>query len=80
MTIIHQLLQFYLLICMKIQHSLFVIILKASTSVFRSVIQTFTEKFCRLTNRFLQVGLYFLLLILIVDSYFALFMRLCLSA
>ena len=36
--------------------------------------------FRRPTNRFSQVALYFLLFILIVDSYFALFMRLCLSA
>ena len=40
----------------------------------------FTEKFRRLTNSFLQVDLYFSLLVLIVDSYFALFIRLCFSA
>ena len=75
MTIINQLLQFYLLICMRIQQSIFVIILKVSTSIVRSAIRAFTEKF-RGTNRFLRVVLYFLLLILIVDSYFSLFMRL----
>ena len=80
MTITNQLLQFCLLICMIIEKSIFVIILKASTSTVRSAVRAFTEKFLRPTNRFLQVTLYFLLLIFIVDSYFALFMRLCLSA
>ena len=65
---------------MKIQQSTFVIILKASTSIVRSAVRAFTEKFRRPTNRLLKVTLYFLLLILIVDSYFGLFMRLCLSA
>ena len=65
---------------MRIQQSVFVINLKASTSVVRSAARAFTEKFRRSINRFLQVALCFSLLILIVDSYFALFMRLCLSA
>ena len=107
MTIVNQLLQFYLPICMRIQLSIFVIILKASTSIVRSVVsfvlrslrvetspafygvdcliafyieRSFTEKFRRPTNRFLQGALYLLLLILIVDSYFLLFIGLCLSA
>ena len=42
--------------------------------------RAFTEKFRRLTNRFLQVVLYLLLLLLIVDSNFVLFLRLFLSA
>ena len=46
----------------------------------RSAVREFTDKFCRSTNRFFQVALYFLLLILTVDSYFVLFMRLCFSA
>ena len=37
-------------------------------------------RFRRSTNRFFQVALCFLLLILTVDSYFVLFMRLCFSA
>ena len=77
MTIIYQLLQFYLLICMRIQQSIFVIIFKASTLIVRSAVRAFTDKFRRPINRFLQVALYFLLLILIVDSYFALFIGLC---
>ena len=40
----------------------------------------FTDKFPRSINRFFQVALSFLLLILKVDSYFALFLRLFLSA
>ena len=68
MTIIYQLLQFYLLICMRIQQSIFVIICKESTMIFRSAVRAFTDKFRRPINRFLQVALYFLLLILIVDS------------
>ena len=64
---------------MGIQQSIFVIFLKASTSIVRSAVRVFSEKFRRPTNIFLQVVLYFLLLILIVDSYFVLFMRLCLS-
>ena len=62
---------------MRIQQSIFVIIFKASTLIVRSA---FTDKFRRTINKFSQVALYFLLLILIVDSCFALFMRLCLSA
>ena len=55
---------------MRIQQSIFEIILKASSSIVRLAIGVFTEKFLRPTNRFLQVALYLLLLILIVDSYF----------
>ena len=62
---------------MRIQQSIFVIILKASTLTVRSAVRACTDKFRRTINRFLQVGLYFFLLIVIVDSYFALFMRLC---
>ena len=65
---------------MRIQQSIFGIILTASTLIVRSAVRVFTDKFRRPINRFLQVTLYFLLLILIVDSYFALFLRLCLSA
>ena len=65
---------------MRIQQSIFVIILKASASIVRSAVLTFTEKFRRPTNRFLQVALHFLLHILKVDSYFGLLIRLCLSA
>ena len=42
--------------------------------------RAFTKKFLRPTNRFLQIVLYLLLLILIDDLYFVLFMRLCFSA
>ena len=80
MTIIYQLFQFYLLICMKIQRSIFVITAKASTLVLRSAVRAFTDKFRQSINRFFQVAIYFLLLILTVDSYFALFMRLYFSA
>ena len=80
MPIIYQLLQLYLLICMRIQRFIFVISVKASTLVIRSAFQVFTDKFRRSTNRFFQVALCFLLLILTVDSYFVLFMRLCFSA
>ena len=80
MTIIYQLLQLYLLICMRIQRFIFVITVRASTLVIRSAVQAFTDKFFRSTNRFFQVALCFLLLILTVDSYFVLFMRLFLSA
>ena len=80
MTIIYQLLQLYLLICMRIQRFIFVITVRASALVIRSAVQAFTNKFRRSTNRFFQVALCFLLLILTVDSYFALFMRLCFSA
>ena len=76
MKIIYQLLQFYLLNCMRFQQSIFVIILEASTLIIHSAVQVFTEKFLRSTNRLLQVALYFLLLLLIVDSCFTLFMRL----
>ena len=80
MTIIYQLLQLYLLICMRIQRFIFVITAKASTLVIRSAVRAFTDKFCRSTNRFFQVAIYFLLLVLTVDSYFLFFMRLCFSA
>ena len=80
MTIIYQLLQFILLICMRIQRFIFVITVKASTLVIRSAVWAFTDKFRRPINRFFQVVLYFLLLILAVDSYFVLFMKLRLSA
>ena len=80
MTIIYQLLQLYLLICMRIQRFIFVITVKASTLVIQSVVQAFTDKFRRSTNRFFQVALCFLLLILTVGSYSVLFMRLCFSA
>ena len=80
MTTINQLLKIYLLICMRLQQSIFVVTLKASTSIVRSAVRVFTEKFRRPINRSLQVALYFLLLTLIVDSYFALFMWFCLSA
>ena len=69
-----------MLICTRIQQSIFAGILKAYASTFRSTVRMFTEKFRRPNNKFLQVSLYFLLLLLIVDSYFTLFMRLCLSA
>ena len=65
---------------MRIQRFIFVITVKASTLVIRSAVQAFTDKFRRSTNRFSQVALCFLLLILTVDSYFVLFMRLCFSA
>ena len=80
MTIIYQLIQFYLLICMRILQSIFVIIVKAPTLIIPSAVQVFIDEFCWSINRFLQVVLYFLLLILTVDLYFMLFMRLCLSA
>ena len=80
MKIVYQLLQLYLLICMRIQRFIFVITAKASTLVIRSTVRAFTDKFCRSTNRFFQVAIYFLLLVLTVDSYFLLFMRLCFSA
>ena len=65
---------------MRIQRSIFAITAKASTSVIRSAVEEFTDKFRRSTNRFFQASLCFLLLILTVDSYFVLFMRLCFSA
>ena len=80
MTIIYQLLQLYLLICMRIQRFIFLITVKASILVIRSAVRAFTDKFRQSINSFFQVTLYFLLLILTVDSYFALFMRLCSSA
>ena len=64
---------------MRIQQSIFVIIFKASTLIVRLEVRAFTDKFRRQINRFLQDSLYFLFLIWIVDSYFALFMRLCVS-
>ena len=79
MTIIYQLLQFYLLICMRIQRFIFVITVKASTLVICSAVRAFTDTFRRPINKFFQVSLYFLLLILTVDLYFVLFIRLCLS-
>ena len=80
MKIVYQLLQLYLLICIRIQRFIFVITAKASTLVIRSAVRAFTDKFCRSTNRFFQAAIYFLLLVLTVDSYFLLFMRLCFSA
>ena len=80
MRIVNQLLQFYLLLSMRNQQSIFVIILKASTSIVHSAVRALTEKFRGQTNRFLLVALYLLLLILIVDSYFELLVRLCLTA
>ena len=65
---------------MRIQRFIFVITVKASTLVIHSAVQAFTDKFRRSTNRFFQVALCFLLLILTVDSYSVLFMRLCFSA
>ena len=59
---------------MRIQESIFVII------IIRSAVRTLTDKFRRPINRFFQVALYFLLLILTVDLYFVLFMRLCLNS
>ena len=72
-------LQFYWLIRMRIQGFNFVITVKASTLVIHSAVPAFTDKFHRSINRFFQVALYFLLLILTVDSYFVLFMGLCFS-
>ena len=80
MTIIYRLLQFYLLTYMRIKQFIFVVTVKASTLVIRSAVRAFTDKFRRSINRFFQFALYFLLLTLTVDSYFGLFMRLCLSA
>ena len=65
---------------MRILRCIFVITVKASTLVIRSAVRAFTDKFHRSVNRFFQVALYFLLLTLTVDSYFVLFMRLCLNA
>ena len=80
MTIIYQLLWLYLSICMRIQRFIFVMTVKVSTFVIHSAVRAFTEKFCLSINRFFPVALCFLLFMLIVDSYFALFMRLCFSA
>ena len=80
MTSIYQLLQFYLLICMRTHRFIFVITVKASTLVIHSAVQVFTDKFRWSISRFFQFALYFLLLILTDDSYFVLFTRLCLSA
>ena len=80
MTIIYQLLQFHLLICMRIQESIFVIIAKASALIMRLAVRALTDKFRRPIIRFFQVALYFLLLVLTADLYFVLFMKLCLSA
>ena len=80
MTIIYQLFELYLLICMRIQRFIFVITVKASTLVIRSAVQAFTDKFRRSINRFFQVALCILLLILTIDSYSVLFMRLSFSA
>ena len=80
MTIIYHLLQLYLSICMKIQRFIFVITVKASTFVIGSTVWVFTDKFRRSINRFFPVALCFLLLILTVDSYFLLFIRLFFSA
>ena len=46
MAIVSQLLQFYLLISMRIQQSIFVIILKASTSIVRSAVPFVSRSFC----------------------------------
>ena len=78
-TVIYQLLQCYLLICLRIQRFIFVITIKASTLVICSAVRAFTDKFRRPINKFFQGSLQFVLLILTVDSYFVLFIRLCLS-
>ena len=65
---------------MRIQRFIFIITVKASILVIRSAVWAFTDKFRRPVNRFFQVAVYFSLLILTVDSYFVLLMRLCLSA
>ena len=80
MTIIYHFLQLYLSICMKIQRFILVITVKASTFVIGSTVRAFTDKFRRSVNRFFPVALCFLLLILTVDSYFLLFIRLFFSA
>ena len=66
--------------CKRIQLSIFVIIVKTSTLLIRYAVWAFTDKFRRPNNTFFQVVLYFLFLVLTFDSYFVLFMRLCLSA
>ena len=65
---------------MRIQGFIFLITVKASILVIRSAVRAFTDKFRRSVNRFFQVSLYFLILILTVDSYFVLIMRLCFNA
>ena len=80
MTIIYQLLQFHLLICMRIQRCISVITVKVSSLVIRSTVRAFTDKFRRSINKFFQVTLYFLLFILTVDPHFILFLSFCLSA
>ena len=65
---------------MRIKQFIFVVTVKASTLVIRSAVRAFTDKFRRSINRLFQFALYILLLTLTVDSYFGLFMRLCLSA
>ena len=47
MTIIYQLPQLYLLICMRMQRFIFVITVKASTLLIRSAVPSFTDKFRR---------------------------------
>ena len=44
MTIIYQLLQFYLLICMRIQRFIFAITVKASNLVIHLAVQAFTAR------------------------------------
>ena len=68
-----------MLICMRIQVFIFLITVKASILVICSSVRAFTDKFRRSINRFFQVSRYFFL-ILTVDSYFVLIMRLCFSA
>ena len=65
---------------MRTQQPILVIILKASTSIVCSAVRMLTEKFRRQTSRYLEAAFRCLLsLILIVDPFFALFTRLCLS-
>ena len=64
---------------MRIQRFIFLITVKASILVICSAVRAFTDKFRRSINRFFQVSRYFFL-ILTVDSYFVLIMRLCFSA
>ena len=59
MTIIYQLLQLYLLICMRIQRFIFVITVKASTLVIRSVVRAFTDKSRRSINRVSSCPIFF---------------------
>ena len=55
---------------MRIQESIFVIIVTASTLTIRLSVRGFTDKFRWPINRFFQVAIYFLLLILTVDLYY----------